>query len=127
MTNSPFTANQIFTLKRKTLEKRMMTYYEETGDEESIIKYLIALQVRDELGIADFSFFHQDLVRHIFFNTKSTRALRRYYKYFEEYFTEKEWRSLTSRLFSALTFVSKKIKTLYTQFIKEPLALLGGS
>ncbi|MGG5372907.1 hypothetical protein [Enterococcus sp. AZ196] len=75
MTELHLTANQIFTLKRKTLEKRLMAYYEETHDENKIVKIMIALQVREELCDADFSYFLKELVRHLFLKTKSTRAL----------------------------------------------------
>lgn len=57
MSETLFTPRQLFTLKRKTIEKRTSTYYEETRDETQTVKILIALQVRDELGEADFSFF----------------------------------------------------------------------
>ncbi|HCM85384.1 MULTISPECIES: hypothetical protein [Enterococcus] len=127
MSNQPFTPQQLFSLKRATLEKRTMNYYEETRDENSTIKILIALQVRDELSEDDFSFFRKDLVRHLFLKTKSTRSLRRYYIYFKEYFAEREWRLLTARLFTALSFVVEKLEKLFTQFIKEPLASLAGS
>ncbi|MBO0452508.1 hypothetical protein [Candidatus Enterococcus murrayae] len=127
MTELHLTANQIFTLKRKTLEKRLMAYYEETHDENKIVKIMIALQVRDELCDADFSYFLKELVRHLFLKTKSTRALRRYYIYFEEYFDAKEWRLLTLRLRSIKTLIAEKLEQLYTQFIKEPLQGLVGS
>lgn len=52
-----FTPNQLFTLKRTTLEKRTMKYYKETHDEAQTVKIMIALQVRDELTESDFSFF----------------------------------------------------------------------
>ncbi|EOH75078.1 hypothetical protein [Enterococcus malodoratus] len=127
MSETLFTPRQLFTLKRKTIEKRTSTYYEETRDEAQTVKILIALQVRDELGEADFSFFMYDLVRRLFMKTKSTRALRRYYVYFKEYFEAKEWRLLTLRLFPIKTYIAEKLEQLYTQFIKEPLEGLAGS
>lgn len=71
--------HQVYTLKRKTLEKRIKNYYYQTRDEQDTIQFLIALQVRDELGKEDFSFVLRDLVRKIFFESKPTRALRSYY------------------------------------------------
>ncbi|HCM87543.1 MULTISPECIES: hypothetical protein [Enterococcus] len=127
MSEPLFTPRQLFTLKRKTIEKRTSTYYEETRDEAQTVKILIALQVRDELGEDDFSFFMYDLVRRLFMKTKSTRALRRYYVYFKEYFEAKEWRLLTLRLFPIKTYIAEKLEQLYTQFIKEPLEGLVGS
>lgn len=121
------TLQKVFSLKRKTIEKRLSAYYEKTHDEKATVQILIALQVRDELGEADFSFFLKDLVRKLFLKTKSTRTLRRYYLFFREYFTAKEWRLLSLRLFPIKTYIAKKLEQLYTQFIKAPLQGLVGS
>ena len=118
---------QIFSLKRKTLEKRISNFYNETKDSDSAIRILVALQVREELGLADFSFMLADLVHYIFMKTKSNATLRRFYIFFEEYFDKKEWRVLLIKLFPAKTYIAEKLKTLFTQFIKEPLAGLVGS
>lgn len=121
------TLQKVFSLKRKTIEKRLSAYYEKTHDEKATVQILIALQVRDELGEADFSFFLKDLVRNLFLKTKSTRTLRRYYLFFMEYFTAKEWRLLSLRLFPIKTYIAEKLEQLYTQFIKAPLQGLVGS
>ena len=118
---------QIFSLKRKTLEKRISNFYNETNDSDSAIRLLVALQVREELGLADFSFMLADLVHYIFMKTKSNATLCRFYIFFEEYFDKKEWRVLLLKLFPAKTYIAEKLKTLFTQFIKEPLAGLVGS
>ncbi|MBO0413789.1 hypothetical protein JZO81_22365 [Enterococcus hulanensis] len=118
---------QIFSLKRKTLEKRISNFYNETNDSDSALRLLVALQVREELGLADFSFMLADLVHYIFMKTKSNATLRRFYIFFEEYFDKKEWRVLLIKLFPAKTYIAEKLKTLFTQFIKEPLAGLVGS
>lgn len=114
MNEQLFNVRQIFNLKPKTLEKRLTNFYQETRDEKSTLKYLIAIQVRDELGVADLSFFMKSLVRDIFLKTKTTSALRRYYIYFKEYFDAKEWKQLTIRLFSLKDVVVNKLKALYT-------------
>lgn len=119
--------NQLFTLTRKTLEKRVNNYYQKTNDGNGAIEILIALQVREELCDADFSMMLMELVQHIFLRTRSTAAMRRYYLYFAEYFEKKEWRLLSIKLFPAKTYIAEKLRTLYTQFIKEPLAGLVGS
>lgn len=121
------TLQKVFSLKRKTIEKRLSAYYEKTHNEKATVQILIALQVRDELGEADFSFFLKDLVRKLFLKTKSTRTLRRYYLFFREYFTAKEWRLLSLRLFPIKTYIAEKLEQLYTQFIKAPLQGLVGS
>ncbi|MGP5428071.1 hypothetical protein ACTXNW_01285 [Enterococcus malodoratus] len=118
---------QLFSLTRKTLEKRIRKNYYQTGNEQDTIEFLIALQVREELGEEDFSFVLEDLIRQIFLQSKPTRTLRRYYVFFKEYFVQKEWRILSIRLFPIKTFIAEKAKQLYTQFIKTPLKGLVGS
>ncbi|WP_251866978.1 hypothetical protein [Enterococcus malodoratus] len=118
---------QLFNLKRKTLEKRIKNYYRATNDGNGAIEMLVALQVRGELCEEDFSYILANLVQHIFLRTRSNAALRRYYVFFAEYFEKKEWRLLLIKLFPAKTYIAEKLKTLYTQFIKEPLAGLVGS
>lgn len=127
MKNYGLSESQLFTLTRKNLEKRISYYYRDINDGDGAIECLIALQVREELTEADFSFVLADLVRHIFMRTRSNSALRRYYVFFTEYFEKKEWRLLEIKLFPAKTYVAEKLKTLFTQFIKEPLAGLVGS
>ncbi|MBO1307701.1 hypothetical protein JZO70_16105 [Enterococcus sp. 669A] len=104
--------SRLFTWKRSTVESRVGTFYNETGDSKNTIKYLVALQIRDELSVEDFSFVLKELVRHIFLKTKTTRALRRYYYLFLDYFTAKEWKHLTSRLFTVKRFVTEKLTQL---------------
>ena len=47
---------QLFSLKRVTLEKRIKLFFKETKDSNSAIEMLVALQIRDELCEDDFSF-----------------------------------------------------------------------
>ena len=56
--------NQLFSLKRKTLEKRIRKYYFETGDAKDTLEFLLVLQVREELTNDDFSFMMVDIVKH---------------------------------------------------------------
>lgn len=127
MSKPLFTTQQIFLLKPKTLQKRIDGYYEDTRDVNSTIQYLIALQVRDELGDEGFSFFMKDLVQKLLLQTKTSRILRRYYFYFKDYFSSNEWKVVSIRLFSIKNYLSEKIEKLRDQFIKEPLANLAGS
>lgn len=127
LTEALFTPQQVFSLRPKTLQTRIDTHYKETHDAKSTIQILIALQVRDELGEEDFSFFMKKLVRKLFLETKTSRTLRRYYFYFKHYFSSSEWKVVSIRLFSVKNYVTEKIDKLYTQFIKEPLAKLAGS
>ncbi|WP_270378256.1 hypothetical protein [Enterococcus malodoratus] len=118
---------QLFNLKRKTLEKRIKNYYRGTNVGNGAVEMLVALQVREELCEEEFSYMLANLVQHIFLRTRSSAALRRYYVFFAEYFEKKEWRLLLIKLFPAKAYIAEKLKTLYTQFIKEPLAGLVGS
>ena len=106
--------NQLFSLKRKTLEKRIRKYYFETGDAK-------------ELTNDDFSFMMVDIVKHIFMKTKNTRLLRRLSIFFEDYFDKKEWKVLSRRLFTVKHFIADKLEKLYTHFAKMPLESLVGS
>ena len=99
MFEQPFTQYQLFHLKRKTLEEQIVHYYQETGDSSVTIQLLLAMKVRHMLGESDFELFLQDLVKHLFANNKITRALRRYFYFFKEYFNEKEWKILSARCF----------------------------
>lgn len=128
MANKPlFSYQQLFKLKRKTIEKRLWEYYETTHDEEKVLKYLVGLQVRDEICREDFSFVMADLVRKILRKTKSTRAVRRYYIYFEGYFEEKEWRTIVVRLYSLKDVVVEKVEKLRSLFKGISLKLLAPS
>lgn len=118
MPENQLTPQQLFSLSRKTLEKRTADFYQESHDEKATIKLLIALQVRDELGESDFAFFLKDLVRHLFMRTKTTRALRRYAVYFKDYFEKRNggyyhcgcWRSRRSLLRSSKACIPKLSK-----------------
>ncbi|EOH94942.1 hypothetical protein [Enterococcus pallens] len=99
MTEHPFTQYHLFHLKRKTLEKQITHYYQETRDSSVTIQLLLVMKVRHMLGETDFELFLQDLVKHLFANNKITRALRRYFYFFREYFNDREWKILSYRCF----------------------------
>ena len=84
MTKQKLTNQQLFTLSRPTLEKRIRRFYFDTKDGKTAIEMLITLQVREELCETDFSNILGELVRHIFLETRSTAAMRRYYLYFTD-------------------------------------------
>lgn len=127
MTKQKLTNQQLFTLSRPTLEKRIRRFYFDTKDGKASIEMLITLQVRDELCETDFSNMLGELVRHIFLETRSIAAMRRYYLYFTDYFTKKDWQLLNLKLFPAQTFIAEKLEQLYTQVIGKPLARLAES
>ncbi|MBU5359587.1 hypothetical protein KQI58_00685 [Enterococcus raffinosus] len=98
---------QIFTLKPKTLEKRIIEYYQETQNSSLTIKYILALRVRCQLGAQEFAHILQDLVRYLFLNTKATRTMKRFFYYFQDYFMESEWKRLHARIFPLRNFSEK--------------------
>lgn len=80
---------------------------------------LIVLQVREEMCEAIFLNDVKGACPAYLLRTRSKTAIRRFYKYFAEYFDKKEWRILSLRLFQARSFITEKFKILFTQFIKS--------
>lgn len=127
MVVQPFSALQLFKLKRKTLESRLTDYYVETQDTKTLLKLLIALQVRDALGAEDFSQFLRPLVRQLFLKTSSTRILRHYYCHFEAYFSSREWQTVLARLFPLKIYFTKLLSKFRSIFQLESLTGLTDS
>ncbi|MBU5364431.1 hypothetical protein ACFFH2_06305 [Enterococcus devriesei] len=123
MVVQPFSAQQLFKLKRQTLEKRLTDYYGETQDTKTLLNLLIALQIRDALGNEDFSQFLRPLVRQLFLKTTATRVLRHYYCHFESYFSAKEWQTVLARLFPIKIYLTKLISKFRSIF--QPETLIG--
>lgn len=123
MVVQPFSAPQLFKLKRRTLEKRLTDYYGETQDTKTLLNLLIALQIRDALGNEDFSQFLRPLVRQLFLKTTATRGLRHYYCHFESYFSAKEWQTVLARLFPIKMYLTKLISKFRSIF--QPETLIG--
>ena len=115
------TDKKLFTLSRKTVEKRIRKYYHETKDGTATIEMLIALQVRAELCESEFKSVLRGLANYIFLKTRSTAAMRRYYIYFTDYFGKKEWQLLSAKLFPAQTYVAEETEQLFSQTINQPL------
>lgn len=118
---------KLFSLSRKTLEKRISSYYHKTNDGTATLEMLITLQVREELCKADFSYVLRSLVQRIFLKTRSIAAMRRYYLYFIDYFGKEDWQLLSVKLFPAQTFISEKLEHLYSQVIGKPLTSIAES
>ena len=115
------TNKKLFTLSRKTVEKRIRKFYHETKDGTATIEMLIALQVRAELCESEFKSVLRGLANYIFLKTRSTAAMRRYYIYFTDYFGKKEWQLLSAKLFPAQTYVAEETEQLFSQTINQPL------
>lgn len=101
------TYQQIFSLKPETLEKRIMTYYQETQNSSLTIKYILALRVRFKLGVQEFAHILEDLVRYLFMHTKATRTMKHFFYFFEDYFQAPEWKQLKLRVFPLRNFGKK--------------------
>lgn len=118
--NEPLlTHQQVFTLKATTLEKRILTYYQETQNSSTTIKYILALRVRYQLGAEEFSQILGDLVRYLFLNTKATRTMKRFFYYFQDYFRTSEWRRLSQRLFPLRNFGAKAAAILHSLIFND--------
>ena len=121
------TNQNLFTLSRQTVEKRIRKFYHETKDGSATIELLIALQVRAELCESEFKSVLRGLANYFFLKTRSTAAMRRYYIYFIDYFGKNEWQLLTAKLFPAQTYVTEESEELVSQRTNEPLMGFGES
>ncbi|MDN6003477.1 MAG: hypothetical protein L0I44_07900 [Enterococcus sp.] len=93
---------QLFLMKRESLEKKIVTYYEQSGDADSVIEYLVAVMVRNALNLTGaFSFLCKDLLRDLFLTVEPTDTLRLFLPFFKEYFESKEWEGLIKQYFGS--------------------------
>ena len=93
---------QLFLMKRESLEKKIVTYYEQSGDANSVIEYLVAVMVRNSLNLTGaFSFLCKDLLRDLFLTVEPTDTLRLFLPFFKEYFESKEWDGLIKQYFGS--------------------------
>lgn len=109
MNEQAFTQQQLFGLKKSTLEKRIPAYLRLSGDTDSTIQYLIALQIRDRLGDSEFHLVLPDLVQYLFKQRKITKTMRKFFFHFKEYFETKDWRYLNLRVFPVRQYAKKAI------------------
>lgn len=124
MNEQPFTHQQLFGLKKSTLEKRIVTYYNSSGDSDATIQYLMTLLIRKRLGDEEFDLFLSDLVHHLFMERKVTKTVKKFFFYFKEYFRSKEWKYLLIRYFPIRQYAEKIIKSLKKRTAKQqPLPL----
>ncbi|MGM0300930.1 hypothetical protein IGI66_000513 [Enterococcus sp. AZ048] len=93
---------QLFLMKRESLEKKIVTYYEQSGNGDSVIEYLVAVMVRNALNLTGaFSFLCKDLLRDLFLTVEPTDTLRLFLPFFKEYFESKEWDGLIKQYFGS--------------------------
>ncbi|EOH75994.1 MULTISPECIES: hypothetical protein [Enterococcus] len=95
------TRRQLFTMRRENLEKKVITYYNETRDIDSVIEYGVAIMIRHALVLGDFRFLFQDVVREIFLYAEPSETMRRFCPYYKNYFEASEWNVVTKRLFTS--------------------------
>lgn len=107
----PLSFRQLFNLKPKTLETRITDFYHQTQNSSITIQYILATKVRNQLGATEFNHFLKDLVRELFMNTKTTRSMKRFFHYFEDYFMAPEWQSLTLKVLPQRKFGVKVMAT----------------
>ncbi len=116
MNEQTFTAKKLFSLKKKTLEKRIYDFYNLSKDTDSIVQYLVALQVRERLGDSEFHLILKELVQHLFSQRKVTKIIKKFFFYFKHYFTSKEWKYLNLRVFPVRQYAEKAINAVRSRF-----------
>ncbi|MGG5372363.1 hypothetical protein [Enterococcus sp. AZ196] len=116
MNEQAFTHQQLFSLKKSTLEKRIVSYYRISGDSDATVQYLVALKVRKNLGDSEFHLVLKDLVHHLFTQRKVTKIMKKYFFHFKEYFVSKQWKYLTIRVFPVRQYAEKAIHEVRSRF-----------
>ena len=116
MNEQTFTAKKLFSLKKKTLEKRIYDFYNLSKDTDSTVQYLVALQVRERLGDSEFHLILKELVQHLFSQRKVTKIIKKFFFYFKHYFTSKEWKYLNLRVFPVRQYAEKAINAVRSRF-----------
>ena len=116
MNEQTFSAKKLFSLKKKTLEKRIYDFYNLSKDTDSTVQYLVALQVRERLGDSEFHLILKELVQHLFSQRKVTKIIKKFFFYFKHYFTSKEWKYLNLRVFPVRQYAEKAIYAVRSRF-----------
>lgn len=106
---------QLFCSKRDTVEKKVVQYFKETQDADSVIEYAIAIMVRHALVLGDFSLLFQDVIREIYNDAKPSETLRKFLPYFQSYFIDSEWQQIIKRLFNNEKKYEKATKSMGIQ------------
>ena len=93
---------QVFGFRnRENLEKRIHQYFKETQDAVHVIYCAIAISVRNGLSASDFSFIAKELIRSLFLENDTVRAIPLSCIYFRDYFSQDEWQTVVNRLFNS--------------------------
>ena len=121
MNEQPFTSKQLFSLKKNTLEKRIDSYFRISGDTDSTVQYLMALNIRERLGDSEFHLILQELVQYLFTQRKVTKIVKKFFFYFKDYFSSKEWKYLNLRVFPVRQYAEKAINAVRSRFSSSNL------
>ena len=116
MNEQTFSTKKLFSLKKKTLEKRIYDFYNLSKDTDSTVQYLVALQVRERLGDSEFHLILKELVQHLFSQRKVTKIIKKFFFYFKHYFTSKEWKYLNLRVFPVRQYAEKAVNAVRSRF-----------
>lgn len=109
---TPLLPRHLFGMKRKTLEAKIISYFDYSQDVAAILQYLVVVMLRNSLVVGDFSFLCQELICDLFLVAEPSDTLRKYCGYFKDYFkNESDWETVIGRL-----FVDKEE---YAHFAKE--------
>ncbi|EOH72135.1 hypothetical protein [Enterococcus malodoratus] len=96
---------QIFGMKKESLFKRVVKYFEQTKNVSEIVEVVVAIIVRDAIcGGETFAGMFKELIRDLYFTANPNDTLRRFSPYFEEYFSHNEWQTVKKRLYKNKNF-----------------------
>lgn len=116
------TRRQLFTVKKKeNLEKKVYKFWDETGNVDLVIEYIIAIILRNALVVSDFSLPCQDLVRQLLFHAEPSETLKKFCPFLKDYVEESEWLTVIKRLFKTETNYYKATKKIriYESYLKN--------
>lgn len=94
MQQHPFTWQQCFRLKFKTLDKRLWSFYQSQHQLICCLKLIMVLQICCNLGTEKYTLPGKKVVRDIYLKNAPRKELGLYIVEFKEYFTEIEWQRL---------------------------------
>lgn len=118
----PLGQRQLFGMKRETLEARLIENYKHGKDSAYAIQCALIILIRNALSPANFSFLAKELICSLFLESNDLQEVKELCVYFRPYFTDDQWKKVTTRLFPSRKERSKIIEQarLYT----EKLSLL---
>lgn len=127
-TNEPFTLNQLFNLKMKTLERRFKKVYAEKRDPDMMVQLVYILQIRQRLVAHPVECPCRQLIRDIYQTQRIRRKLKRYIYFFQTYFTAEEWEKLLAKTVVSVHQLVRVIEQWVNHFlrcIQTPLQVLN--